>query len=186
MPGDGLRFTTPSMLQEMIQGGVLPKDPEANYRAFSHPWHDHAWTSAACNLIARHKPNLLLLHLLNCDTTHHQYGPQSQAGYTAVGLIDTCVARVLAAIEAAGIAEKTAVFIVSDHGFTHSEKALLPNSLLRQEGWLRATGSKIDEARVCAVPEGGAALVYFTDPRSMPPRGRRCAIYSSAERGLPT
>ena len=160
----GLKYTTPRFLEEMIQDGILPKDPDATYRSHSYPWNDYTWTSAACNLIARHKPNLLLLHLLNCDTTHHQYGPQTQAGYTAVAYIDTCVARVLAAIEAVGIAEKTAVFIVSDHGFTNSEKALLPNSLLRQEGWLRATGSKIDEARVCAVPEGGAVAVYFTDP----------------------
>ena len=162
---DGLRYTTPRLLQEMIDDGVLPKDPEATYRSHGYPWFDHTWTTAACNLIAKRKPNLLLLHLLNCDTTHHQYGPQTQAGYTAVAYADTCVARVLAAIDAAGIGEKTAVFIVSDHGFTTTEKALLPNSLLRQEGWLRTAGSgKIEEARVSVVPEGGVALLYFTDP----------------------
>ena len=161
----GLRYTTPRMLEEMIADGILPKDPEATYRSHGYPWFDYTWTSAACNLIAKHKPNLLLLHLLNTDTTHHQYGPQTQAGYTAVAYADTCVARVLAAIDTAGIGEKTAVFIVSDHGFTTTDKALLPNGLLRQEGWLRAAGpSKIDEARVCVVPEGGVALLYFTDP----------------------
>ncbi|HEX4145337.1 MAG TPA: alkaline phosphatase family protein [Pirellulales bacterium] len=161
----GLRYTTPRFLAEMIEDGILPKDPEATYRTHGYPWFDYTWTSAACNLIAKHKPNLLLLHLLNTDTTHHQYGPQTQAGYTAVAYADTCVARVLAAIDAAGIGEKTAVFIVSDHGFTTTEKALLPNTLLRQEGWLRTNGSsKIEEARVSVVPEGGVALVYVTDP----------------------
>jgi predicted AlkP superfamily pyrophosphatase or phosphodiesterase len=162
---DGLRYTTPRFLQEMIDDGILPKDPDATYRSHCYPWYDYTWTTAACNLIAKHKPNLLLLHLLNTDTTHHQYGPQTQAGYTAVAYADACVGRVLAAIDAAGIGEKTAVFIVSDHGFITTEKALLPNSLLRQEGWLRATGpSKIEEARVSIVPEGGVALLYFTDP----------------------
>ena len=162
---DGLRYTTPGFLQEMVEDGILPKDPDATYRSHSYPWFDYTWTSAACNLIAKHKPNLLLLHLLNCDTTHHQYGPQTQASYTAVAYADTCVGRVLAAIDAAGIGEKTVVFIVSDHGFATNEKAMLPNSLLRQEGWLRATGpSKIEEARVCVVPEGGLALLYITDP----------------------
>ena len=174
---DGLNYTTPRLLQEMIDDGILPQDPDATYRSHGYPWFDHTWTSAACNLIAKHKPNLLLLHLLNCDTTHHQYGPQTQAGYTAVAYADTCVARVLAAIDAAGIGEKTAVFIVSDHGFTTTEKALLPNTLLRQEGWLRTTGSsKIEEARVSIVPEGGVALVYFTDPahrRRRAPEGPR-------------
>jgi arylsulfatase A-like enzyme len=160
----GLKYTTPRLLEEMIADGILPKDSDTTYRSHGYPWFEHAWTSAACNLIAKHKPNLLLLHLLNCDGTHHQYGPQTQAGYTAVAYIDTCVARVLAALDAAGIAEKTAVLIVSDHGFTTTEKALLPNTILRQEGLLRATGSKIDEARVSIVPEGGVALLYFTDP----------------------
>jgi predicted AlkP superfamily pyrophosphatase or phosphodiesterase len=164
MHPDGLRFTTPRFLQAMIDDGILPKDPGATYRSHCYPWFDYTWTSAACQLIAKEKPRLLLLHLLNTDTTHHQYGPQTQAGYSAVAFADTCVARVLAAIEAAGISEKTAVFIVSDHGFTSTDKALLPNSLLRQEGWLRTTGSKIDEARVNAVPEGGVALLYVNDP----------------------
>ncbi len=161
----GLRYTTPRMLQEMIEDGILPKDVDSTYRSHSSPWFDHVWTRAACNLIAKRKPNLLLLHLLNCDTTHHQYGAQTQAGYTAVAYADACVGRVLEAIDAAGIRDKTAVFIVSDHGFTTTEKALLPNSLLRQEGWLRAAGaSKIEEARVCVVPEGGVGLLYITDP----------------------
>jgi predicted AlkP superfamily pyrophosphatase or phosphodiesterase len=163
---DGLRYTTPRMLQEMVDDGILPKDPEATYRSHGYPWYDYTWTSAACNLIAKHKPNLLLLHLLNTDTTHHQYGAQTQAGYTAVAYADACVGRVLAAIEAAGIGDKTTVFIVSDHGFVTNDKALLPNSLLRQEGWIRTSGSnKIEEARVSVVPEAGTALIYFTDPK---------------------
>jgi predicted AlkP superfamily pyrophosphatase or phosphodiesterase len=159
------RYITPRLLAELLAEGILPPDIEATFRAHSGPWYDNAWTAAACNLIADRKPKLLMLHLGNTDGTHHQYGPQTQAGYTAVALIDACVGRVLEAIDAAGIGDRTAVFIVADHGFTTVDKALFPNSLLRQEGWLRiAPPSKIEEARVCVVPEGGVGLLYITDP----------------------
>ncbi|HEY2250650.1 MAG TPA: alkaline phosphatase family protein, partial [Planctomycetaceae bacterium] len=156
------RYATPRLLEEMVADGILSKDIESALRGHSSPWYDNAWTTATTRLIAKRKPNLLLLHLLICDSTHHQYGPQTAAGYAAAAYADSCVGRVLAAIDAAGIGEKTAVFIVSDHGFITTEKALLPNSLLRQEGWLRATRpNKVEDARVSVVPEGGVALLYF-------------------------
>ncbi|HTU25501.1 MAG TPA: alkaline phosphatase family protein, partial [Pirellulales bacterium] len=164
LSGEDMRYTTPRFLEMMIEDGILEKDANTTYRGHNTAWFDHVWTRAACDLVAKRKPNLLLLHLLNCDSVHHQYGAQTLAGYTAVAYADACVGRVLEAIDAAGIGDKTAVVVVADHGFTRTEKALLPNSLLRKEGWLRATGSKIDEARVSAVPEGCMALIYVTDP----------------------
>jgi predicted AlkP superfamily pyrophosphatase or phosphodiesterase len=159
------RYATPRLLEELIAAEILPPDIESTFRAHSPPWFDNAWASAACHLIAKRKTNLLMLHLGNSDTIHHQYGPQTQAGYTGVAYADACVGRVLDAIDTAGAGDKTAVLIVSDHGFMTTDKALLPNSLLRQEGWLRATGpGKIEDARVSVVPEGGVALLYFTDP----------------------
>ena len=47
----------------------------------------------------------MLLHLLNVDGTHHAEGAQSAAGYTANAYADTCVARVLGALDEAGIRE---------------------------------------------------------------------------------
>ncbi len=163
---DSLDFATPRLVKELIASGVLPEDSEGAQKAgHASVWYDDVWTKAACQVIRQRKPNLLLLHLLITDTIHHQYGPQTPAGYTAVAYAESNVGRVVEAIDAAGIRDRTAILIVADHGFTSTPKALLPNSLLRQEGWLKATRpNKVEDARAYAVPEGGVALLYITDP----------------------
>jgi predicted AlkP superfamily pyrophosphatase or phosphodiesterase len=120
-------------------------------------------------LIRQRKPNLLLLHLLNVDATHHAEGAQSAAGYTANGYADMCVAKIVAALDEAGIRDKTTVFVVADHGFILTPTAIRPNVLLRQQGLLEAGASgKIGDAQVHVVPEGGIGLVYCTDPGNAP------------------
>jgi predicted AlkP superfamily pyrophosphatase or phosphodiesterase len=125
---------------------------------------DLVWTDAACHVIKERKPNLLFVHLLNCDATHHALGPQTPAGYTANAFADACLARIVAAIDEAGIARQTTLFVVADHGFTMTPQAIRPNVILRQEKLLTVTAGKISEARIHVVPEGGIGLVYCTEP----------------------
>jgi predicted AlkP superfamily pyrophosphatase or phosphodiesterase len=75
-----------------------------------------------------------------------------------------CLARIVDAIQTAGIAERTTLVVVADHGFTSTPKALRPNVLLRQQNLLTVTAGKISDARVHVIPEGGIGLVYVTDP----------------------
>jgi predicted AlkP superfamily pyrophosphatase or phosphodiesterase len=106
----------------------------------------------------------LLLHLLNVDATHHSHGAQSPPGYTANAYADMCVGRVLDALDEAGIREHTTIFVVADHGFTATPKAIRPNVLLRQKGLLKSgVNGRITEAQMHVVPEGGIGLVYCTD-----------------------
>ncbi|MEO8269924.1 MAG: alkaline phosphatase family protein, partial [Aureliella sp.] len=125
---------------------------------------DYVWTEAACHLIRRRKPNLLLVHLLNVDGIHHAFGPQTAAGYTANAYADMCLARIVAAIDEAGIREQTTLIAVSDHGFATTPKAIRPNVLLRQAGLLQVEAGKLSTAQVHVVPEGGVGLVYCTNP----------------------
>jgi predicted AlkP superfamily pyrophosphatase or phosphodiesterase len=166
---DEITNTTPRLRSELIAAGLLSDATDASFRSLSGAARDHVWTEAACHLIRERKPNLLVLHLLNCDSTQHAEGPQSPPGYTANAYADSCVARVLAALDEAGIRQQTAVFIVADHGFALTPKALRPNALLRQHGLLKVgTGGKLSEAQVHVVSEGGIGLVYCTDPGTAP------------------
>ncbi|OYW22857.1 MAG: alkaline phosphatase family protein [Planctomycetales bacterium 12-60-4] len=162
---ESLDHTTPRLIEELQQAGALAGD-YANFNKGSALVRDVVWTEAACRIIRHRKPNLLYLHLLNVDGTHHKYGPETPAGNTAVAYADTFVGEVLEAIDEAGIREQTTVFIVSDHGFMAIPKTLQPNVLLRQAGLLTVEGSKVTTARVHAVPEGGIAMVYLTRPET--------------------
>jgi len=155
---------TPRLRKELIELGLLDDETDASFRKISSVGRDHIWTEAACHLIRARKPNLLLVHLLNVDGTHHKHGPQTAEGYTANAYADSCLSRIVSAIDDAGIRDKTTLIVVSDHGFARTPKAIRPNVLLRQAGLLKVDAGKLSTADVHVVPEGGIGLVYCTQP----------------------
>lgn len=156
-----LRHTSPRLLKELTDAGVL-----RNFERGEMVVRDEAWTDAACHVIRQRKPRLLALHLLNLDSTHHRYGPNSSPGYTAAALCDALVGRVVKAIDEAGLRERTTIFLVSDHGFAAIHKSLSPNAVLRREGLITVEKGKITAARAMVIPEGGTGLVYLTNPET--------------------
>ena len=87
---NALAHSTPRFVQDLIEAGILADNSDASFRANSVAGRDVVWTDAACYLIRHRMPNLLLIHLLNVDATHHTYGAQTPAGYTANAFADAC------------------------------------------------------------------------------------------------
>lgn len=164
---ESLDHTTPRLVAELKQVGILTDAASRDFSRLGGPARDRIWIDAACHVIRTRKPNLILLHPLNVDSVHHRYGPQTPAGYTAVALADTLVRDALGALDAAGIRERTTVFVVSDHGFMATPKTLQPNVVLRQAGLLTIEGAQITTARAQVIPEGGTGMVYLTVPGSV-------------------
>src|SRR4051812_46350510 len=158
---DQLRYTTPRLKEELAEAGLLQRFDDGGGVV-----RDEIWTEAACRVIRGRKPRLLALHLLNLDSTHHRFGPRSPAGYTAAALADAMVGRVLSALDEAGLRQRTAVFVVADHGFAAVTKSLRPNVLLRREGLLKVEGKRLTSARVQVIPEGGIGMLYLNDPET--------------------
>lgn len=161
---DAVMHMSPRLRSELIEAGLLADDKQASFAANSVAGRDHVWTEAACHVIRKRKPNLMFIHLLNCDSTHHLLGPQTAAGYTANAYADACLGRIVAAIDDAGIRERTTLIVLADHGFTTTPKAICPNVLLRQQKLLTVTAGKIQDAQIHVIPEGGVGLVYGTRP----------------------
>ncbi|MGC3966652.1 MAG: alkaline phosphatase family protein [Pirellulales bacterium] len=180
---EAVEHTTPAFRKELVAAGLLADETEASFKAaHSNASRDILWTEAACHLIRTQKPNLLLLHLLNVDATHHAEGPRSQPGYTANALADLLVGRVLAALDEAGTRKATTLFIVADHGFALTPNAICPNRLLRQEGLLTFEAGKVTEARINVFPEGGTGLIYCNDPGAVEAdRQRVKALFTGRE-----
>ncbi|MDG3007879.1 alkaline phosphatase family protein [Paludisphaera mucosa] len=125
---------------------------------------DEIWAEVAARVFRERKPNLLTLHLLELDSTHHQHGPNTPQGRIVAGKLDALVGKVVQAVDDAGLREKTTVFVVADHGFIAHSKTLRPNAILRKEGLLTEKDDKVTAARVYVVPEGGIGMVYLTHP----------------------
>src|SRR5205085_12268780 len=68
--------------REMVAQGIVTRQDIAEFLTKSNPaWRDQVWTDAAAHILRQHKPNLLLFHLLNLDSTHHAYGPGTTASF---------------------------------------------------------------------------------------------------------
>jgi predicted AlkP superfamily pyrophosphatase or phosphodiesterase len=145
--------------QEMIRKGVVSKDDLDKFTKSNILFRDQTWATAAVHLIREHKPNLLLLHFLSLDSVHHQYGPGALAATSAIAFLDSCVARVVDAVHAAGMDGRTTFLIVSDHGFKKYNKQVRPNIALANAGLA---------GKVFVLPEGGSAYVYFDEPDLAP------------------
>lgn len=150
--------------QEMVKAGVLSQAELETFHTRNIVWRDHVWTEAAAHIIRQRRPNLMLYHVLTLDSVHHRYGPRTLAGQAAMAALDANVARILAAIEQSGTAARTAVVVVSDHGFKQTKRQIRLNAALAQAGLQTVQDGKIVRAEAYVVPEGGTAILYVTVP----------------------
>jgi CubicO group peptidase (beta-lactamase class C family)/predicted AlkP superfamily pyrophosphatase or phosphodiesterase len=145
--------------REMIAKGAITAADVDAFTKSNILHRDQIWTRAGVYLIKEHQPDLLLLHLLSLDSEHHQYGPNTLAGRTAMAFLDSCVEKLVTAVREAGLEGRTTFLIVSDHGFKAYKSQIRPAAALAAAG----LGDK-----VYVLPEGGTAYVYASDPELIP------------------
>lgn len=153
-----------AIARELVKANVISDADLASFAKQDILWRDHMWTLAAAHILRAHRPNLLLFHLLNLDSTQHRYGPRTPAAQTAMALLDSEVAAIVEAIEQSGLAARTTLFVVSDHGFKVVKRRIHPNAALAKAGLIRVRDGKVTEADVYVMSEGGSAIVYVTKP----------------------
>ena len=149
---------------ELLKAGTLSEEDLETFAKGNILWRDHVWTTAATHILRSHRPNLLLFHLLTLDSTHHRYGPRTQAGMNTMAYLDTQVQKILDTLDETGLAPRTTVFVVSDHGFKLVKRQIRPNAAFMKAGLLKSEQNTITRAQAWSVPEGGTAMVYVTVP----------------------
>ncbi len=149
--------------RELISAGTVTAEQLRTFEASTQAWQDDIWTAAAVEILEKHRPNLLLVHLLTLDDTNHEYGPMTNASLTAMAFLDAKVKQIIDTLRRTGLAKNATLIVVSDHGFRTYNHKIQPNVLLRQNGLL--TGSSDNpKGDAWVMPEGGTAMVYVTDP----------------------
>ncbi len=140
--------------QELVKAGVLSQAELETFATRNIIWRDHIWTEAAAHIIREHRPNLMMYHLLNLDSTQHRYGPRTPAAMTTMAHLDAQVAEIVAAVERAGLTSRTTFFVVSDHGFKLVKRQIRLNAAFMKAGLLKATDGKILQSDAYVVPGG--------------------------------
>jgi predicted AlkP superfamily pyrophosphatase or phosphodiesterase len=156
---------TLTLLRALSKPATLLDDVEAE-RGEPLPWPmtDRERTEIAVWIIRVHRPHLLFLHIFDTDSAQHAHGPGSPQAAAAVEAADANVARVLEAVDAAGLRARTNVVVVSDHGFLPVSHQLQLNARFKQEGWIDTDArGRITRWDVYFQPSGGSGFVFLKD-----------------------
>ena len=153
-----------AVARELVASAAISTADLQGFATRNIVWRDRMWTTAAAHIIRAHRPNLMLFHLLNLDATHHRYGPRTPAATTTMALLDSRVREILDAVRDAKMASRTAIVVVSDHGFRQVKRLIALNAAFTAAGLNTVRDGKLVQCEAYAVPEGGSALVYVTTP----------------------
>lgn len=122
------------------------------------------WTTRALTqtLWKKGVPKFSQLWLSDVDYTQHDQAPGSPAALAALKGCDDQLATVLAALDAKGVRDSTAIFVVSDHGFSTITRQLDMNALLQAAGFNapKKFTAPPQNGDVVVVGQGGSALFY--------------------------
>ena len=131
------------------------------------PWPptDDQRTGLAAWIIRTFKPNFTMLHIFDNDTASHDYGPDSPETLAALERNDAQVATMIEAVQADGIADRTDIVIVSDHGFVPVQTQLQPNFAFKQDGLIQVNERGVITAWDAYLQSsGGTGFVYLKRP----------------------
>jgi predicted AlkP superfamily pyrophosphatase or phosphodiesterase len=109
-------------------------------------------------------PDLLLVNFKTPDYVTHQYGPESPEAEEAIRALDSELARVLSALDAAAGAGRTVVAITADHGM-HAEPRGPEHARRYVEDIVAAVNQRFDpEGRLVQDFDDPANVQMYIDP----------------------
>jgi predicted AlkP superfamily pyrophosphatase or phosphodiesterase len=101
-------------------------------------------------------PDVLTVHLVDCDSMRHWYGADSPEAHDAMNRLDERVGRIVEAVKKAGLLDETLFCVVSDHGQQDAPHGVLLDAKLKAACGARAQslgmgayifGTDLDTAR---------------------------------------
>lgn len=125
---------------------------------------DKVSIDVAIHLVRTIQPELMMIHIWETDDHHHASGPWSEPANASVEAADAQLGRLIDALKAQGMWERTLFVVVSDHGFEPIEKSVNFGVMLRQLG-LVTPGTKDVLAgwKAAFTANGGSAYFYVAD-----------------------
>lgn len=124
---------------------------------------DESTVDVAVYMLESGPPDLLMIHLPDVDGAEHDQGAWSAEAKAAMEVADRQIARLVETCRARGLWERTALFIVSDHGMAASVTELRPMVLFREAGLVDvdAASGAPTAWRAAIQANGGTAYVYL-------------------------
>jgi Type I phosphodiesterase / nucleotide pyrophosphatase len=136
-------------------------------------------------LLEAKRPRLHLAYFASLDEAQHRSGPGSAPALRVLERIDALVGRLReAATRALG---DVVVAVVSDHGFSVTDRELDLNQALYEAGLLQLDdGGHVRGWRAAAWGQGGSASIVLRDAHDLAARGRVRRLLESLARTRPS
>ena len=167
------QYATPGLLAKALAHGSGGDDSTDGRR-----------TAISEYIINAHKPNLMLIHLIALDDTHHKNGPRSPAAIETTQRMDAYIGRIFEAVRKAGIFEKTTFFLVSDHGFAQVNTKFEPNVVLVNEKLITlGADGKPTDWKAAAWLAGGSCAIVLQDPNDKETAAKVAAVFNKIAAG---
>lgn len=164
-------YSTPGLLDDAIKNSDRPGVNEMRGDEFR--------TVVSEHIIKAHRPNLMVIHLIDLDDAHHKNGPGSPLGLQVAEREDGYVGRIMEAARKAGIFERTTFLVVSDHGFAKVDKSFNPNVVLVNEGLITLDAKGRPASwKAAAWTAGGSCAIVLRDSGDKETAARVTAIFS--------
>lgn len=126
---------------------------------------DESLTDVAVHMLETVRPHLLMLHIFQVDHWQHQRGMWSREAKEAIEAADAQIARLIATAKRIGIWQRTALVIVSDHGFAPVSQRFRPGAVLRELGLVTLDNrNRITDWQAVTLTVSGHAYIYLRDP----------------------
>lgn len=129
------------------------------------------WISkAALHIFEHHQPTLTFVYLPNLDYQAQRFGPESEQQYKAVSEVDEIVGQFVQSVEELGMAQDTAIVLLSEYTLHHVDRPVYLNRVLREMGWLKVielNGKEYPDlyhSQAFAVVDHQIAHIYIQDP----------------------
>jgi predicted AlkP superfamily pyrophosphatase or phosphodiesterase len=116
----------------------------------------------ASYLFERHRPTLLLMHLIGTDHMQHERGRNNPMTRRAVGAADRALGQVLETVERLEMRDRVAFVVVGDHGSINRHTQLRPNVWLVDAGMMDDRPNRGDW-RAAFHADGGSAFLRLRE-----------------------
>lgn len=182
MAGDDAwpKYGTADWLAELRQAG-LPIEKHGTWvkETGGGVQRDWLYTRLAAHVLEHHRPNLLLVHLVEVDHVQHKFGPRTPEAYWAVSHADDRVRDIVEAAARSPLGKNTTVVIASDHGFFPIDKDIRPLVVAKRLGL-----GEGDTLRAKCVPQGGSCMVYLLGDGDRPAAAERLKAELAGVEGI--
>ena len=125
--------TTPAGLFEELEHEATGRLSDATFSINSLGRED-AVGAIAAYLFERHRPALMLVHIIGLDHIRHRLGRDNPRARRAVAAADRALARIVETVERLELIDRTTFVVTGDHGSVDVHTAVLPNVWLRDAG----------------------------------------------------